>query len=151
MATRYMPTMAKAAAAVCLAGVAWATSHAVFPLMPERTEMGRFAEINAAIGLACGWVVLGRRAGQGYAAALGFGLTAGVALVFWGLLAHSTAIMIERSLALRYDGPVEAITAVFGMMADFGRLLLAPQVLGILLGGVFLSGLVTEWVARRTS
>jgi hypothetical protein len=46
---------------------------------------------------------------------------------------------------------MEAITAVFGMMADFGRLLLAPHVLGVLLGGVFLSGLVTEWVARRTS
>ena len=65
-----MPTAAKLIAALCLAIVAWLTSEAIRPLFPAGTDFGNFNYINAAIGLVLGWIILGARAGRGYAAGI---------------------------------------------------------------------------------
>ncbi len=144
-----MPTAAKLAAAVFFGALGFVVSMLIIPLFPEGTDLGWFQEVNTGIGLAMGWVVAGSRAGTGYVSAFSYGLTAMLAMVFWGLLIHSGVIMLERSLRKLYSGPVEALEDVFALMAEHGQMLLTPEILITLIGGSFLGGLFVEWVSRR--
>ena len=71
-----MPDAARLVAAVSLAIIAWIVSGLIPPLMPEGTDFGYFAFVNVGLGILCGWLVMGRRAGRGITAAINNGLTA---------------------------------------------------------------------------
>ncbi len=144
-----MPTAAKLTAGLFWGALAWYVSKLMGPLFPEGTDLGWFAEFNAAIGLLCGWIVAGSRARTSWSGAVSYGITATVALVFWCLFLHSFNEMIGYSLRKLYDGPVEALIGVFALMVDHGKMLLNPQVAATLIGGGILGGFVTEWVGRR--
>lgn len=144
-----MPTAAKLFAAVAFAIVGYLAAEAFKPAMPEGTQFGVFGLVCAGIGALCGWFIMGRLAGLGYYAASGFGARTSVTLVFWALLAFSLREMILRSTKLRYDGPMEALTAALALMLEYGRLMLTPEVLGTLLVGGLLGGVLTEWAAKR--
>ncbi len=144
-----MPTAAKLIAAIGLAAVAWLASTIVMERFPPGTDFGLFAWINLVLGLLCGWRVIGSRAGQGGAAAIASGFTGTVALVFWALAIQSAWEMVQRALDNRYDGPVEALTATFGIAVDFGAHLRDPAVLTCLLVGGIATGLLAELAARR--
>jgi hypothetical protein len=144
-----MPTAAKLTAGILWGALAWYVSNLMAPLFPEGTNLGWFAEFNAAIGVLCGWNVAGSRAKTTWSEAVGYGITATVALVFWCLFLHSLNEMIAYALRKLYDGPVEALIGVFAIMLDHTNLLLNPQVMATLIGGGILSGFVTEWVGRR--
>jgi hypothetical protein len=59
--------------------------------------------------------------------------------------------MIKNSTKKIYDGPLEAMLAIFDIMAKYGKLALTPEVLGTLAVGGMLGGLLAEWVSRRAS
>jgi len=144
-----MPTASKLIAAVIFAALAWFTSELIKPLMPEGTPLAWFSQGNALIGAACGWIVMGPRAGEGLRASIGGGLTTAAAMVFWGLLIHSIVEMIKLSLRKHYDGPVEAVIGAFQLALDFGKTIATPDVIITLVVGGILGGWLTEWVARR--
>ncbi len=146
-----MPTFARLVAAVLFAGLAWWTSELIKPLMPTERPMGIFSELNAAIGLVMGWRIQGKRAGNGYNAAIGISLTTVAAIVFWGLLLNSGVVMIELSLRKAYGGAVEALVGVVDLMAIHGKIMLDPTVIATLLIGGLLAGMVTEWASKRAS
>jgi hypothetical protein len=50
-----------------------------------------------------------------------------------------------------YDGPMEAVLGVFEIMLDYGRMMLQPDVLGVLAVGGILGGMLAEWAGRRWS
>lgn len=144
-----MPTAARLVAAICLAGLGYLVSGQIVPLLPEGTFVGNFGYINAAVGLVCGWLVMGPRAGRGATAAINNGLTGMAALVFWGLIVHSTKEMVDLAMRNFYDGPFEAIMAVLYISFDYARLIFTPEiVITLLLGGV-VSGLATEYASRK--
>jgi hypothetical protein len=144
-----MPTAAKLVAAVLYAIVGFFAAEAVKPQMPEGTQFGLFSVVVAAIGLGCGWMVMGRLAGRGYSAAVGSGVRTAVTIVFWGLLVFSIYEMLRQSMRMRYDGPMEALQGVLELMYGYGQVLLAPMVLGVLAVGGVLAALVTEWAKAR--
>ncbi len=144
-----MPTAAKMSAAVLFAALAWVASRLTFPLWPEGTDPGRFAEINAAVGLVLGWRMAGGRAGTTWSGAVGYGLTTAVAVAFVSLFLHGFLLMIEDSLRKRFDGPVEATVAVFEYIIEQARILGSGPVIAAVLGGGVLAGLVTEWFGRN--
>jgi len=144
-----MPTFARLVAGVLFAALAWWTSELIIPLMPNERPMGLFSYINAAIGLVVGWRVLGSRAGNGYNSAIGIGLTATAALVFWGLLLNSTIVMVELSLRKSYRGAVEAVVGVVDLMTLHAKIMLDPTVIGTLVIGGLVAGLVTEWSSTK--
>lgn len=146
-----MPTAAKMVAAILWGGIAWYVSTLVIPLLPEGTQIGWFVEVNTALGLFAGWSVAGPRAGQGFNGAIGYGITATVALVVLALFTHSVVEMVYQSLDKRYGSPGEAVIAVFEHFVDFGKLLLDKQVLTVLAIGGIVAGLVTEATGRRWS
>lgn len=144
-----MPTAAKIAAALAFGLLALFTAQLYVPQLPKGTDLGYFREITAAIGVVCGWWVMGRQVGRDYRAAAEVGLRTAVTIVFWALLGFSSYIMIKRSMRMMYDGPMEAVLGVFQLMVEYGQKMLVPEVVAVLLLGGMMAGLVSEWVSKR--
>lgn len=144
-----MPTAAKLISAIAFALVGWFAAQAYIPGLPEGTQTRNFPELTAALGLVIGWLVMGKAVGQGYWQALGSGIRTSVTIVFWALVGFSIYDMIIESTKLRYDGPMEAVVATFGIMIDYGALLARQDVILVLAVGGMLGGLFAEAVNRR--
>lgn len=144
-----MPTAGRLAAAAGLLAVALLVSEQIKALWPEYKNFGYFTYVNMALGALCGWIITGRRLGRGYVAAIGSAVTGMVALILWALLVHCSYEMILRSLGRRYEGPIEAIIAVFEIAVEYGGYALQGPVLTLLIGGAIGVGLVAEFVAKR--
>lgn len=144
-----MPTASKIVAAICFAFFGAIAASVVKPAMPEGTQFGYFVELTALIGLLNGWFIMGRLTGRSYRDAMGSGVRTAVTIVVWALLLFSIYRMIIVSMQMRYDGPMEAVTAAFGIMLDYGKVLLTPAILGTFLIGGLICGAVSEWVGKR--
>lgn len=146
-----MPTAGKLIGAIAFAALAWFVSDLIKPLLPEGSQVGLFSPLNAFFGLLMGWRIMGRGAGRGYLSATGFGLTTMVAIVFWSLLLWGGYEMTRRAMRLYYDGPMEALQDMAGIMAEYALVALDPQVIGAALVGAILCAFLTEFFARRWS
>lgn len=147
--TDSMPTTGRGVAAILMAILAWYASEMFRPLMPEGTGFGWFNEVNVALGLLSGWIVIGSRLNYGYSTALGAGLTGVGAMVFWAVFLQSFNEMLRLALEKRYDGPVEGIIAIFEIGIDYlFTMWHIPLIVLLVVGGIVI-GLVSEWVARR--
>ena len=148
-----MPTGGKLIAAMAFAALAYFLSDLIKPLLEdtEGTRVGMFSPVNAFIGAAMGWTLMGKWAGQAYVKSFGFGLTTLAVTAFWCILFWAGQKMLSRSLDLRYDGPVEALQSMGVLALDYVRLISVTEVLiPALIGGLFMSWL-TEFFARRWS
>lgn len=143
-----MPTAARLVGALCLCALAWILSQLIRPLMPEGTDFGAFDCVNAVIGLVVGWVVMGPRAGRGTVPAINNGVTGTAVLILWGLAAHSAYEMFRLAMRNRYDGVMEALTAIFLIASEFGLMIATLPVLGTAVVGAVIAGLLTEYAAR---
>jgi hypothetical protein len=144
-----MPTASKLVAALLFAALAWFASDLVRPLLPEGTQDGMFAPLNAAVGFVMGWTIMGARAGQTMTMSLGYGLTTAAITVFWCLLIWSGYVMVEASMKLRYNGPMHALQSMGAMMIDYAQMMATRAVVGSLVVGALVFGWLTEQVARR--
>jgi hypothetical protein len=144
-----MPTAAKAMAAVSFAVVGWLTANAYVPNMPVPTSVGFFRELMAALGLIVGWQVMGNSVGKGYIGAIGSGWKTMIVLVFFALLLFGIYEMLQLSVKMRYDGPMEAVIDVFHRMLERSGPLLSAGVLGVMAVGGGLAGMLTENASRR--
>ncbi len=145
-----MPTAAKLVAALGLAVLALALSEIVKATYdPGTVDFGSFSVVNAVLGLGVGWLVIGRRAGQGIAVGVSNGLTGAVALVFWGLFIQATNEMVDRSMQRNYSGPADAFDGLLGISVDMGARLLSVEFSTVMVIGGILCGLLAEVAARR--
>lgn len=146
-----MPTGGKLVAAIAFAALAYFVTDLVKPLLPAGSRIGWFSQVNAVIGMAMGWTIMGRGAGKKYRQSFGYGLTTLAAIVFWALLCWSGYEMIRRSTRLYYDGPVEALQEMAQLFLDYGKIAAVQEVvLPAVVGAIFVSWL-TEFFARRWS
>ncbi len=144
-----MPNAARLVAAVCLALLAFIISGQIMPRMPEGTGFGYFTHVNVVLGVLCGWIIMGKRAGRGFTPGVNNGLTGMASLIFWGLFVQGTYEMVRQAMRNRFDGPFEALLAIFEIGLDYAKVLIAPNIiLTALIGGV-LAGLATEFAWRR--
>lgn len=147
-----MPTGTKLVAAVFFFVVAYVAAQQVRAIMPESSDLGLFYEIMGVVGALCGWVVMGRRVGDGIIFSMSAGLLTSVAIIFWGLVIFSTREMLALSLKKKYDGPTEAIVDIFRIAVEHGENLTTAPSIAITLGvGGIVGGLVAEWANRRYS
>lgn len=144
-----MPTAARLVAALLLAILAWILSELVKPLFPEGTGFGWFNYINTLIGFCVGWSVMGRRAGRGFVQGINNGLTGTAVLMLWAIGIHSTIEMFRLAMRNRYDGSMEAITAIFLIGSEYGLLIATPLVLGTALAGALLIGPAADFAAKN--
>jgi cation transport ATPase len=144
-----MPDAARLVSALFLALIAFIVSGQIMPLMPEGTDFGYFTWINVALGLICGWVVMGKRAGRGVTAAINNGVTGVVSLVFWALFVQGAYEMFRLAMRNRYGGPFEALAAIFTIAVEYGLILLAPSILFTLLIGGVLAGFAADYAKKK--
>ncbi len=144
-----MPNAARLVAAISLGLLGSIVSRQIMPLLPEGTYFGWFTHVNVALGVLCGWIVMGKRAGGGLTGAITNGLTGIAVLVFWALFVQGAYEMVQLAMRRRYGGPFEAIKAIFEIGLDYGRYLLEPNILATLLVGGVLAGLATEYASRK--
>jgi hypothetical protein len=142
-----MLTAPRLVAAVILAVVGYVASDLIKPLLPEGKDFGYFSLVNAALGAATGWVVIGKRVGRGISPSIGHGFTAAAALIFWGLFVQSGNEMLRLALRRRYDGPFEALTDMFRIGIEYAATIATVPVLGT----VFLGGIVAAILAEIAS
>jgi len=146
-----MPTGGKLIGALVFAALAYFVTDLVKPLLPEGTQVGRFSPINALIGLVMGWNILGRRAGKNYWHSFGYGITTLAATAFWCLLFWAGMEMLDRSMRLFYDGPVQALQEMAALFIEYAKLIAVQSViLPAFIGTLFVSWF-TEFFARRWS
>lgn len=144
-----MPTAPKLFAAIAFGLLAFLAAEALKPYLPEGTPFGFYSEICGAFGGLIGWMMMGKMVGRGYSTAISSGVGSAIVTVVLCLFAFSGREMILRSLEHRYKGPQQAVEAVFGLMVDYGKLLVNPADLTILLGGAAVAGVFVEWTSRR--
>jgi hypothetical protein len=144
-----MPTGAKLMAALSFAIVGWIVANAYVPTMPSGTTVGLFRELCGVIGALVGWKVMGGSVGKGYGASIGSGWKTVIVLVFFALLIFSTREMVLLSMKMRYDGPVDAVLAIFELMMEKAQALLTPNVLVSMVVGGAVAGLLSESASRR--
>jgi hypothetical protein len=144
-----MPTASKLFAAFGFALVAFFTAEIFKPHMPPGTQFGAFTPVSAAIGLVCGWRVLGRATGGGMVEAANAGLKTALITLLVALFIFSTEEMVVESFRRAYDSPMEAVIGMVAIAVEFVQTLFALDVLVVLLGGGVLAGCLAEWAARR--
>ena len=104
--------------AACLLGIlAFVVSGQIKDAMPDTNEFGYLTEANMFVAALIGWLIMGRNVGGGISSAISNGLTSTAAAVFWALLLQASNEMLRLALLRRYDGPIEAVTAVFQIMS----------------------------------
>lgn len=146
-----MPDAAKLVAAICLAGVAFLLSGLFMPVFEEavgETNFGWFVYVSVALGVLVGWISMGKRAGRGVSAAVTNGVTGVFLLILWALFVQASNEMTRLAMKNRYDGPMEAIAAVFQIMAEWGLMLVNMPILLTAVAGAFVSGILTEYAWR---
>ena len=144
-----MPTAAKLIGAVLFAALAWFVSIRIIETMPEPGGTELLAPLNAVVGAVMGWRVMGRRAGDGFVAAIGYGLTTVFAITFWCLLLWSAYEMVERSVRGRYNGPGDALVGMGDLMIGYSAMIVTPSVVGAIVFGSLVCGLITEYFSHR--
>jgi hypothetical protein len=145
------PTAAKLVAALGLAALAYMVSGQVMRAMPPETAFGIFLPFNIALGVAVGWLWLGPRSGEGIVTAVSYGATAAALLALLGVLSQGANEMMRLAMRNRYDGPFEAIGAIFVESIDLaGQGLTIESVVTLAVGGIVI-GVVTDRIAQRYS
>ena len=144
-----MPTAGRLAGAVFYAALAGVLAWLLVPFFPEARAPAYWYPLCVGCGVLVGWVFVGPRTGQGFGPAIGTGLTGAVALAFWVLFLMSGADMVHLSMRGRYDGPMDAVTGIFAIMADYGLQFNGPVVLAVWLGGGILAGVLTDAFGSR--
>ena len=144
-----MPTAGKLAGAVAFFIYGWYLATLATPLFPESNPPDFFGPLCLGIGILCGWIIVGRRAGRGYNAAFGNGLTGAAAFVFWVIFLLSFHTMIQQALRRLYDGPMEALTDVFALMLEQGQDLADVNLIVNATVGGIVGAWITEYFAKR--
>ncbi len=147
-----MPTAAKFVAALFFAGLAYLMVDAYRLTLPEGMQVGRLVEGSVAIGLLCGWLIVGTKVGQGFGRAWGLGVRTSITTVVYVTVIFAIVVMIERAMAGRYGGsPMEAVVASIALVLEYGADMLDQRFLLTMLVGGALGGLITEGISRRWS
>lgn len=146
-----MPTAPKLVAAVFFAIFGYLAADLVIPLLPEGSRAPWLNEVVAFMGLLMGWNMSGANAGDGYKAGFGYGITTMALMIFCSIFIFAGVLMLQMSMAMRFAGPMEAVTSMVGFIWDYMKLI-AVQDIGIAsLAGSLLGGFCTEWAAKRWS
>ena len=146
-----MPDAAKLVAAICLAIAGFILSALVMQTYVEangETNFGWFVWVNVGLGIAVGWVSMGKRAGRGVSQAITNGITGVFLMILWGLFIQACNEMTRLAMKNRYDNAIEAIAAIFQIMAEWGLILLTAPILGTAAVAAFVVGILTEYAWR---
>lgn len=144
-----MPTAGRLTGAIVFAFFGWYMAGIAGVFFPNESPPTYFIPTVAAVGGFLGWTQCGGRAGMGYRAAIGSGLTTGFCLGFCAIFIVGGMEMIENSLDMEYGSAMQAVAGIFVEMLSFAQELYdIPLIVTLFVGGV-ICALVTEYVDKR--
>ena len=143
-----MPNAASLFAGISLAVIAFIVSGQIIPLFEEGKDFGYFTVVNMVIGAVIGWKLMGPRAGRGMTPGINNGLTGVAVMVFWALFVQGCYEMVRLAMRNRYDGPFEAVLAIFEIGYEYAVLIAVPNILITLFIGAVCAGALTEYISR---
>ena len=146
-----MPTAARLTASICFGALGLAFAFLALAYFEEAQGPSYWFPLNGAVGIVVGWMIAGSRVGKGTGAAIGNGITAVMALLFWVFFLMSFADMIDKSMRNAYDGPVEAIVGVFEIMGVYAVQFVIVELGVLMLIGSIIAGLIVEFASSRWS
>lgn len=146
-----MPTGAKLIGGIAFAFLAYFISDLIKPQFPEGTQFGWFSPLNAIVGWLMGWTIMGKGAGETYRKTFGYGLTTLVAITFWCLLVWAGYEMLQNSIRLRYDGPIEALQDMAQIFVEYAQTAGVNGVVWPAVIGALFAAWLTHFFARRSS
>jgi hypothetical protein len=146
-----MPTGAKLIGGIAFAFLAYFISDLVKPQLPEGTQVSWLSPLNGFIGLLMGWKIMGRGAGKTYRQTFGYGLTTLVATTFWSLLVWSGYAMLQNSIRLRYDGPIEALQDMAQISVDYAKVAGVQEVILPAVVGALFAAWITHFFAKSST
>lgn len=144
-----MPTAGRLIGAICFAILGGYIAFTTSPLFRSGSGPDFWYPLCIAAGIWAGWFVVGPRSGKGYASSVGLSLTGVFSQSFWILLILSSYQMITKSLRNAYEDPVDAIVNVFELLGEHALRFATLDVMIVLLVGAVISGVFTEFYARR--
>ena len=147
-----MPTAARIVAAICIAFVAWVGSGLVKLEMPAQSSFGFFVPLSVIVALACGWIILGRRADRGrlgFGGAIGVGLSAMAVAVFWVLFVIAAQESFAVAIQKTYHDPMKVIYGIYPIAGKYGATLLETTILVWLVFGGAISGILAHLAGQR--
>jgi hypothetical protein len=92
---------------------------------------------------------MGRRVGHGRVPAINNGLTGAAVMVLWALFIQGAWEMFRLAMRNRFDGPFEALLAIFTLSVDYFFVIAVPTVLISLAVGGCLAGILAENAHKR--
>lgn len=144
-----MPNAAKLVAAVGMAILAFIVTGMVKGLFDEVTNFGWFTQVNMVLGCLVGWKFLGSRSGRGMVSAINMGLTAPIVLVFWAIFVQSCNEMVRLAMKNRFDGPFEALVAIFEIGSEWALMIVNVPIWATLFVGGVMTGIAAEHASRN--
>lgn len=144
-----MPTAGRLTSALALAILGGYIAYLTVPLFDEGSVPSFWFPLSIGAGIWAGWVVMGKRAGRGYSAAVGNGFTGVAAMVFWILFLLCGFEMLRKSMRRSYDGPIEAVIDVFALMSDYALQFFTADVIVALVVGAIAAAFFSEFYAKR--
>ena len=146
-----MPDAARLVAAISLAIAAFLLSGLVMEIYEREvaeTNFGYFVWVNVVIGAFVGWTSMGKRAGRGISAAITNGITGVFLFILYGLFVQAANEMTRLAMKNRFDTALDAIAAIFQIMAEWGLMLLDAPLLITAAVSAFVCGILTEYAWR---
>jgi hypothetical protein len=143
-----MPTGAKLIGAVLFALTGAIAAWSGIPGLPDGRQAGSLVLIATLSGLYFGWALAGTRVGANLQQSLVLSLRTLVMMTLTTLFLIAGEEAYQRSIKLRYDGPVEAVTDVANLMIFFGKMAIQPPVLTVMGLGVVIGAVFVNWAGR---
>jgi len=104
----------------------------VKPLLPEGQPTPYLYPVSTIVPALSAWKVVGRLIGRGWTNAINTGVYGMAVALFFTLLTFAIGEMVKRSMRFQYDGPMDAIVGMFGIVLEYGALLLTLRDLDLL-------------------
>lgn len=144
-----MPTAGRLTGAILFGLLGWTLATLAVPFFPEARPPGFWFPVSILLGVVIGWRLCGARAGRGFSAATGVGLTSGPLLAFCMIFTLAFEQMILNATRMRYDGPTEAVIDTFALIAERALSFYDVNLIATMIIGGLVITWVTEIVGRR--
>lgn len=143
-----MPTGAKLLGAILFAITGALAAWIGIPGLPDGRQPGLLIPIATLSGVYFGWTLAGSSVGTTLRQSLVLSLRTVVLMFISTMFFIAGEEAYQRSIKLRYDGPVEAVTDIANLMIYFGEMAVQPPVLTVMLGGIVLGAIFVSWAGR---
>lgn len=146
-----MPTAAKLAALILFGLLGAGLAAYVSTLLPPEMPDDLLLPVVAGLSAVSGWRISGAAAGRGerLSEAAATGIRTAVTALFFSLMGFAVAEMIRQAFRRVYDGPMEAVVAVFEEMVELLPLLADAGFVAAFVAGAVVAGILTGMVGRR--